>query len=137
MRLDEISDSCYKSPEFTDVDFDAQLEEIDTLYSEIDNLYLDEKKNNPIRIDLDRYPNRYPNKYTNRYPENHTDTIIFYTMFNVCVVIAVCSTIIKRQMYDNVSMILFKIIADQNNPTYHANYRYQSEHHQHHQHHLV
>ena len=44
MRLDEISDSCYNPPEFTDEDFDDQLEEIETLYLEIDNLYLDEKK---------------------------------------------------------------------------------------------
>ena len=120
MRLDEISDSCYNPPEFTDEDFDDQLEEIETLYLEIDNLYLDEKKNNPIRIDT----NRYPTRYTNIYPENHTDTIIFYTMFNVCIVIAVCSAIIKRQMYNNIMLILFQIIADQNNPTYHANYLY-------------
>ena len=103
MRLDEPLDfdlnynSDYNLLEFNDIDFDAQLEEIDTLYSELDIL----------------------NK-TSSEIEKVNDSIILYTMFNVYVIIAVCSTIFMQHIYDTFYLILFEIIVNQNNPIRHA-----------------
>tara|TARA_Y100000389_G_C16995736_1_gene287114 strand:+ start:99 stop:443 length:345 start_codon:yes stop_codon:yes gene_type:complete len=103
MRLDEPLDfdlnynSDYNLLEFNDIDFDAQLEEIDTLYSELDIL----------------------NK-TSSEIEKVNDSIILYTMFNVYVIIAVCSTIITQHLYDTFNLIFVKIIVNKNNPTLHV-----------------
>lgn len=107
MRLDEIRLSYYNTLDFDDDYFDEQLEEIETLYSEIDLL---NKTNN--------YNNF--SKFNKSDIEKVNDLIILFTMFNVYVVIAVCSTIIMQHIYETFNIILFTIVSNQNNPRLHV-----------------
>ena len=107
MRLDENKLSYYNTLDFDDDYFDAQLEEIETLY---------------LEIDLLNKTNNYKNfsKYNQQEIEKVNELIIFYTMFNVYVVIAVCRTIIMQNIYESCNIILFTIVSNQNNPRLHV-----------------
>ena len=93
-----------------DIYVDAQLEEIDTLYSE---LYLLNQNNN--------YNNFSKYNQLDIEKEKVKDLIIFYSMFKAFVVIAVYSTLITHQVYKTFNIIFLQIIYNHNNPMLHVN----------------
>ena len=118
MRLDEPFeyDSCYDVSELDDIYFDAQLEEIDTLYSELDTI-----EHTPIKkLYTYNYKHKHKHKHKQTKIENAKNAYVLYTMFNVCVVIAVYSTLITRLVYETFNIIIFQLISNQNNPKLHV-----------------
>jgi hypothetical protein len=92
MRLDEITTSYYNSIVFNDDEFDVQLNEIDDLCSEIDEMHKD-------TIDTIDTKREFVAITSNKSSENHTDSIIFYTMFKATVIIVICRAMIIMNSY--------------------------------------